>query len=153
MKKLIYIFILLACFASCKEDPILVGGESEIEVGEEVLFTTSVPRTVAVTRALNTELLSGYKTIADDYEVEITMLEGDADTVGSPALYIPESTTKGSVVTYDIDGTLKLKTGEIPETWNILHPEVIRQIHKEYLQAGCNIIKANTFGVNPPINL
>lgn len=41
-----------------------------------------------------------------------------------------------------------LKTGEIPETWNILHPEVIRQIHKEYLLAGCNIIKANTFGVN-----
>ena len=41
-----------------------------------------------------------------------------------------------------------LKTGEIPETWNILHPEVIQQIHKEYLLAGCNIIKANTFGVN-----
>ena len=41
-----------------------------------------------------------------------------------------------------------LKTGEIPETWNILHPEVIQQIHKEYLIAGCNIIKANTFGVN-----
>ncbi len=41
-----------------------------------------------------------------------------------------------------------LQTGEIPETWNILHPEVIRQIHKEYLLAGCNITKANTFGVN-----
>lgn len=41
-----------------------------------------------------------------------------------------------------------LQAGEIPETWNILHPEVIRQIHKEYLRAGCNIVKANTFGVN-----
>ena len=41
-----------------------------------------------------------------------------------------------------------LQTGEIPETWNILHPEAIRQIHKEYLLAGCNITKANTFGVN-----
>lgn len=41
-----------------------------------------------------------------------------------------------------------LQTGEIPETWNILHPEVIRQMHKEYLLAGCNITKANTFGVN-----
>lgn len=41
-----------------------------------------------------------------------------------------------------------LKTGEIPETWNILHPDAIRQIHEEYLLAGCNIIKANTFGVN-----
>lgn len=41
-----------------------------------------------------------------------------------------------------------LQTGEIPETWNILHPEVIRQIHKEYLSAGCNVVTANTFGVN-----
>ena len=41
-----------------------------------------------------------------------------------------------------------LQTGEIPETWNVLHPDVIKQIHKEYLLAGCNIIKANTFGVN-----
>lgn len=41
-----------------------------------------------------------------------------------------------------------LKTGEIPETWNILHPEIIKQIHKEYLLAGSNIISANTFGVN-----
>ena len=41
-----------------------------------------------------------------------------------------------------------LQTGEIPETWNILHPEVIRQIHKEYLLAGSNVISANTFGAN-----
>ena len=41
-----------------------------------------------------------------------------------------------------------LKTGEIPETWNMIHPEIIRQIHKEYLLAGSNIISANTFGVN-----
>lgn len=41
-----------------------------------------------------------------------------------------------------------LQTGEIPETWNILHRDVVKQIHKEYLLAGCNMIKANTFGVN-----
>lgn len=41
-----------------------------------------------------------------------------------------------------------LQAGEIPETWNILHSEVIKQIHKEYLMAGSNIISANTFGVN-----
>ena len=29
-----------------------------------------------------------------------------------------------------------LQPGEVPETWNILHPEIIRQIHKEYLSAG-----------------
>ncbi len=42
----------------------------------------------------------------------------------------------------------RLLAGEVPETWNILHPEIIRQIHKEYLLAGSNIISANTFGVN-----
>lgn len=41
-----------------------------------------------------------------------------------------------------------LQAGEIPETWNLCHPEMIRQIHIEYLRAGCNIVKANTFGVN-----
>lgn len=41
-----------------------------------------------------------------------------------------------------------LMAGEVPETWNILHPEIVRQIHKEYLLAGSNIISANTFGVN-----
>ncbi len=41
-----------------------------------------------------------------------------------------------------------LQAGEIPETWNILHPEKIKQIHREYLLAGCDIVKANTFGAN-----
>lgn len=41
-----------------------------------------------------------------------------------------------------------LKTGEIPENWNIDHPEKIIQIHKEYLFAGCNVISSNTFGAN-----
>ncbi len=41
-----------------------------------------------------------------------------------------------------------LKAGEIPEVWNIEHAEEIKKIHTEYLLAGVNIIKANTFGVN-----
>lgn len=41
-----------------------------------------------------------------------------------------------------------LKTGEIPETWNILHPEEIKRIGREYLEAGSNIILSNTFGAN-----
>ena len=39
-----------------------------------------------------------------------------------------------------------LKTGEIPETWNILHPEEIKRIGREYLEAGSNIILSNTCG-------
>ena len=41
-----------------------------------------------------------------------------------------------------------LKPGELPETWNIVHPEVLTEIHGEYLAAGCDIILANTFGAN-----
>lgn len=41
-----------------------------------------------------------------------------------------------------------LKTGELPETWNLLKPEVLIQIHKEYAEAGADIILANTFGAN-----
>ncbi len=41
-----------------------------------------------------------------------------------------------------------LKQGEIPESYNVLHPEIIEKIHKEYINAGCNIITTNTFGAN-----
>lgn len=41
-----------------------------------------------------------------------------------------------------------LKPGELPETWNIKHPEVIVKLHRDYLEAGADIIKTNTFGAN-----
>lgn len=41
-----------------------------------------------------------------------------------------------------------LKAGELPETWNLLRPEVLREIHEEYLMAGCDIVTTNTFGAN-----
>ena len=41
-----------------------------------------------------------------------------------------------------------LAAGELPETWNILHPEVVKQIHADYLSAGADIINTNTFGAN-----
>ncbi len=41
-----------------------------------------------------------------------------------------------------------LKAGELPETYNILHPEMITEIHYEYLMAGSQILKTNTFGCN-----
>lgn len=42
-----------------------------------------------------------------------------------------------------------LQSGEIPEIWNATKEDVILNIHKSYLEAGCNIVKANTFGINP----
>ena len=41
-----------------------------------------------------------------------------------------------------------LKPGEFPETWNVLHPEIIEQIHVDYLNAGADVVTTNTFGVN-----
>ncbi|MEG2858882.1 MAG: homocysteine S-methyltransferase family protein [Clostridia bacterium] len=42
-----------------------------------------------------------------------------------------------------------LAAGEVPESWNIAHPDAIARIHGAYLDAGCDIVKANTFGANP----
>lgn len=41
-----------------------------------------------------------------------------------------------------------LRTGDLPENMNLTHPEIILKIHKEYMDAGCNIVTTNTFGVN-----
>ena len=37
-----------------------------------------------------------------------------------------------------------LQAGELPETWNINHPEKIVELNKGYLEAGCDIINTNT---------
>lgn len=41
-----------------------------------------------------------------------------------------------------------LQPGELPETWNILHPDTIVAIHKAYLEAGANLVSTCTFGAN-----
>lgn len=49
-------------------------------------------------------------------------------------------------------GTLIQKSGvryeSVPETLNILQPELISSFHKSYIEAGADIIYANTFGAN-----
>lgn len=39
-----------------------------------------------------------------------------------------------------------LAAGELPERWNITHPDVITKIHRDYYDAGSNIVNTNTFG-------
>jgi 5-methyltetrahydrofolate--homocysteine methyltransferase len=41
-----------------------------------------------------------------------------------------------------------LKAGELPELWNITNSSTVVDIHRAYVQAGCNILKTNTFGAN-----
>ena len=41
-----------------------------------------------------------------------------------------------------------LLPGELPETWNLIHPEEIVDIHRQYYEAGSDIVLTNTFGAN-----
>ena len=41
-----------------------------------------------------------------------------------------------------------LSAGELPERWNITHPEIITDIHRDYFDAGSNVVNTNTFGAN-----
>lgn len=41
-----------------------------------------------------------------------------------------------------------LGSGELPELWNLTRPEVVVDIHRQYVEAGCDILKTNTFGGN-----
>ena len=41
-----------------------------------------------------------------------------------------------------------LKGGQLPELYNITHAETVRDIHKQYVLAGSDVVSANTFGAN-----
>jgi 5-methyltetrahydrofolate--homocysteine methyltransferase len=41
-----------------------------------------------------------------------------------------------------------LQFGDPPEVWNVSQPEVVRRIHRGYLEAGSRIVMTNTFGGN-----
>lgn len=44
--------------------------------------------------------------------------------------------------------SLGLPEGECPESWNLIHPEAIKEIHQKNLEAGADVIETNTFGAN-----
>lgn len=41
-----------------------------------------------------------------------------------------------------------LQFGDPPEAWNVSEPELVRRIHRGYLEAGSQIVMTNTFGCN-----
>ena len=41
-----------------------------------------------------------------------------------------------------------LAPGEMPELWNITHSDIITKIHRDYFDAGSNVVNTNTFGAN-----
>ena len=42
-----------------------------------------------------------------------------------------------------------LPGGVLPESFNITHPQVVEEIHRAYVDAGADVVTANTFGANP----
>ncbi len=43
---------------------------------------------------------------------------------------------------------LGLPLGGVPEVWNVTEPEKVTQVHREYVEAGAEIVYTNTFGAN-----
>ncbi len=41
-----------------------------------------------------------------------------------------------------------LESGESPEIWNLEHPDAVRDLHREFLDAGADILLTNSFGAN-----
>ncbi len=45
-------------------------------------------------------------------------------------------------------GERGMGAGELPENWNITHPDIVCDIHRAYFDRGANIVSTNTFGAN-----
>lgn len=41
-----------------------------------------------------------------------------------------------------------LMQGSPPDEWNLAHPEMVREVTREYVEAGADIVLTNTFGAN-----
>ncbi|MDO5702515.1 MAG: homocysteine S-methyltransferase family protein [Lachnospiraceae bacterium] len=63
------------------------------------------------------------------------------EKLGKERLYCDGGT--GSVLQ-----SMGLKGGELPERWNIDHPDRIADLHRQYYAAGSDIVCTNTFGAN-----
>lgn len=65
---------------------------------------------------------------------------------------IPEWIRKGLLVFDGAMGTMLqeegLAPGELPEEWNAAHPEVLIGLHRRYVEAGADVVTANTFQAN-----
>ena len=43
-----------------------------------------------------------------------------------------------------------LKAGDSPEAWNVSRPDIISAVHRDYFQAGADLVLTNTFGMQRP---
>lgn len=65
---------------------------------------------------------------------------------------IKDRLTQGPLLLDGAMGTMLqsygLPSGTCPEEWNLTHPQIVESIHRQYIQAGADIILTNTFGAN-----
>ena len=43
-----------------------------------------------------------------------------------------------------------LPPGRAPEWWNLERPDAVRAAHRAYVEAGSQLVHANSFGASPP---
>lgn len=115
---LAFLSVLTSCSDTISN---LFAGESEIEKGEKVLFTTMVPDAVAVTRSAYSEWkakVDAYKPVNTEYSFDIKMFrKGSSDVVGS-SRYVPDAANlvQGAPLS-SYDGTLVEDEGETGLYW------------------------------------
>ena len=70
-------------------------------------------------------------------------------------MYEPDQTIIGVQIYHSADGAMGtmlmaagLVSGAPPEEWNITHPDLVRSVHRDYIQAGSRLILTNSFGCN-----
>lgn len=110
--------LALAVFTSCSDiTNIFENSPVEFEEGEKVMFTTNVPNVAnVVTRAYtpDTELLRGYSTINDNYELSIKMFEDGVQDALGKYIYCPVSDETG----YNVYGKLAASDESQSFYWN-----------------------------------
>lgn len=66
--------------------------------------------------------------------------------------FIANLIKNGPVLTDGAWGTQIMKRGlqprECPDSWNLIHPEKVEEVAREYVDAGSRVILTNTFGAN-----
>ena len=77
-----------------------------------------------------------------------------AKDCSSFSIFLKEQHADGKPIFFDGGmGTMIQASGiqdySIPEDLNFTHPDVIKNIYRGYLDAGSNVITANSFGANP----
>ena len=69
------------------------------------------------------------------------------ERLGKELLYF-DGNAKGASANGSLKALFMMQPGDLPETWNLLHAEEIREIHRKYIEAGSDIVLTNTFGAN-----